>query len=364
MNKTSFNFNQKTKPLWWHSLDLPILNTGAIVEGRIIEKTSKALYLDLEKYGSGIIWGAEFLASSSIIENLKVGDVIKAKILSPENEGGFIELSLREADKEMGWKWIREVFNKNETISGKVLSANRGGLIIDVNNFQGFLPTSQMNEDHFPKVEGGDKEKILESLEKLISQEIKVKILEFNARENKIIFSEKKIDEEKLKILLEQYKIGDIVSGAIGKIVPNGAYLTLEDNPKIKGFIQLSDIDWQAVEKAEEILKIGEKHQAQIIALKDGELKLSLKALKKDPWLEKIEKYKEGQIVSAEVYKFVPFGALVKLEADIFGFIHSSEFGGLEEMKQKLEINKSYEFVIDSIKTEERRVNLKFHPVK
>jgi len=364
MNAAAFNFNQKTKPLWWHALDLPILNIGAIVEGRMVAKTAKALYVDLDKCGSGIIWGSEFNASSGLIDNLKPGDVIQAKVLSAENDLGFVELSLREANKEIGWKWIKDAYAKNETISGRVLSANRGGLIIQVNSFQGFLPTSQMNEEHFPRVDDGDKEKILESLEKLVGQEIKVKILEFNARENKIIFSEKKIDEEKMKTLLEKYKIGEKVSGTVSKINNFGVLLTLDDNPQIKGFISISDIDWQPVEKIEEAVKIGNKYEAQIISTKDGELRLSLKALKKDPWLEKIEKYHEGQSIRGEVYKFMPFGALVKLEPDIFGFIHSSEFGGLEEMEKRLEIKKSYEFILEAIKIKERRINLKLAPVK
>lgn len=364
MNTAAFNFNQKTKPLWWHALDLPMLNTGAIVEGTVVAKTAKALYVDLDKYGSGTIWGSEFLNSLGIIDGLKTGDLVKAKIVSLDNENGFIELSLREADKEMGWKWIKDAFTKNETVVGRVLNANRGGLIIQVNTFQGFLPTSQMNEEHFPRVDDGDKEKILESLEKLVGQEISVKILEFNARENKIIFSEKKIDQEKMAALLEKYKIGETLSGTISRLTNFGAFLTLDADPQIKGFISISDIDWQQIERIEDVIKIGEKHEAQVISTKDGELKLSLKALKKDPWLEKIEKYKEGQTISGEVYKFMPFGALIKLEPDVFGFIHSSEFGGLEEMQKQLEIKKSYDFTIEAIKAKERRINLKLQPAE
>ncbi len=358
-NKEQENTAQKLKPLWWHSIKLPSLNPGSIVDGNVIEKTSKALYLDLGDFGSGIIWGSEYNASSGMIDDLKIGDTIKVKVLSPENEKGFVDLSLQEANRDMGWRAMRDVCQKNEIIIGKVLSANRGGLIIQADTFQGFLPTSQMNDVHFPKVQDGDKEKILEELGKLVGKDIEVKVLEFNPRDNKIIFSERKIEDEKIQSLIEEkYKIGDKITATVTKIIGNGAIAQIE-NPQIKAFIPISEIDWQTVENPADFIKENEQYETQIVGLRDGELKLSIKALKQDPWMDKIEKYGEGQIISGEVYKFMPFGALVKIEPEMYGFIHSSEFGGLDEMKAKLELKKTYNFVIDSIKTKEKRINLK-----
>jgi len=358
-NKEQENTAQKLKPLWWHSIKLPSLNPGSIVDGNVIEKTSKALYLDLGDFGSGIIWGSEYNASSGMIDDLKIGDTIKVKVLSPENEKGFVDLSLQEANRDMGWRAMRDVCQKNEIIIGKVLSANRGGLIIQADTFQGFLPTSQMNDVHFPKVQDGDKEKILEELGKLVGKDIEVKVLEFNPRDNKIIFSERKIEDDKIQSLIEEkYKIGDKITATVTKIIGNGAIAQIE-NPQIKAFIPISEIDWQTVENPADFIKENEQYETQIVGLRDGELKLSIKALKQDPWMDKIEKYGEGQIISGEVYKFMPFGALVKIEPEMYGFIHSSEFGGLDEMKAKLELKKTYNFVIDSIKTKEKRINLK-----
>lgn len=369
MDKTNTNTNpalagQKNKPLWWHSLEPSILNPGVIVEGKVSERTKRSLYVDLGRYGSGVVWGLEFLVASGAISDLNIGDTIKTKVLSSENDRGLVELSLREVNREIGWQWIKGALNKNESVLGKVLSANRGGLIVSVNNFQGFLPTSQMSEEHFPKVEDGNKEKILEALEKLVGQEIKVRILEFNNRDNKMILSEKNLDDKSSGELLEKYKVGTTIEVTVNKLTNFGAYATMESDPQTKCFIQLADIDWKLIEKPEEIIKEGEKHQAQIIGARDGELKLSLKALKKDPWLEKTEAYKEGQSIQGEVYKFMPFGALIKLDAEIYGFIHSSEFGGLDKMKEALELKKIYEFTIETIKIKEKRINLKLSPAK
>jgi small subunit ribosomal protein S1 len=358
------NGTQKLKPLWWHSIKLPSLNPGSIIEGRVVEKTPKALYLDLGDLGSGVVWGSEFNASSGMIDDLKIDDMVKVKVLSPENEKGFVDLSLQEANRDMGWRAMKDISQKNEIIIGKVLSANRGGLIIQADTFQGFLPTSQMNDIHFPKVQDGDKEKILEELGKLVNKDIEVKVLEFNPRDNKIIFSERKIDDEKMQSLIEEkYKIGDKITATVTKIISNGAIAQVDDQ-QVRAFIPVSEIDWQPVENPADFIKENEQYETQIISLRDGELKLSIKALKQDPWMDKIEKYGEGQIIKGEVYKFMPFGALVKIEPEMYGFIHSSEFGGLDEMKAKLELKKTYNFIIDSIKTKEKRINLKASATK
>lgn len=351
------------KPIWWHSLSFPRLAPGNLVEGKIIKKTPRALYLDLDKYGIGIVWGAEFLASLDFIEDLKIGDQIQAKVINPENRRGFVELSLKEVRQEQNWQEIKEIFQKGLPVVGEAISANRGGLILKVGNFQGFLPTSQMSEEHFPEVENGDKEKILEELEKFIGKKITVQILEFSPQNNKIIFSEKKVKEAHLKELLKQYHPDQIVKARVVKFDDRAVVVNLIDNPELQGIVPFSELDWQPVENPEEILKIGEVYQFKIINLKDDEIKLSLKALKKDPWLEIIEeRYQSGKVVKGEVFKFLPIGAVIKLEPEIFGFVHSSEFGGVEEMKRQLELNKIYDFIVENVKIKERRINLK--PIK
>lgn len=348
------------KPNWWHHLNFPRLAPGNLVEGRVLKKTPRALYLDLGEYGVGIVWGAEFLASLDFIEELKIGDQVQAKIVEPENRQGFVEVSLREARQEQNWQEIKEAFQKNLPLVGEVISANRGGLILRVGNFQGFLPTSQMSEEYFPEVEGGDKEKILEELEKFIGEKIIVQILEMSPQNNNIIFSEKKVKEERIKELLKQYHLDQVIEAKVIKFGEGRVIVSFVDNPEIKGIIPFSELDWQTVEKPEEILKVGEVYRFKIIALKEDEVKLSLRALKKDPWLEIVErKYSLGKVVKGEVFKFLPIGVVIKLEPEIFGFVHSSYFGGVEEMKKQLELNKTYDFIVESIKIKERRIDLK-----
>jgi len=349
----------RKKPNWWHSVDIPKLNANTIIEARVLRKTPKALYLDLNHYGTGLIWGAEFNKSLDAINNLKEGDKIRVKVLNPENEFGMVEVSLQDIVQQNQYQWVKEAMDKNEILIGKVIGANRGGLLLKINDTQGFLPTSQMSETHFPKVEGGDKEKILEALEKLINKEIKVKILSFDPSDGKIIFSEKKIEEDQIKDLVNQYKVGDIVEGYLFKITSGGAIISLKNHPLIKAFLPLEEASWNPIDDLNVILKPDTLYQFKITSInKNKEIIVSLKALQQDPVIEKLKQYQPGQVVKGIVYKFLPFGALVQIEPDIFGFIHSSEFGGIEEMKKQISLNQEMEFKITSINTNEKRINL------
>ncbi len=359
MDKIQINQNVK-KPAWWHILRLPNINTKAIIEGSVISKTKQSLYVDLGEIGTGIVWGKEFLLSSKSIEPLKIGGKVRVKIIGLDNGQGLIELSLQEASKEAGLEKIKDIIQKNETIIGKVVAVNRGGLIIQVNNFQGFLPTSQMSRKNFPKVDDGNKEKILEELNKLNGKEIPIKILNFISSENKIIFSEKKIEEEEnRKIIEEKYKIGDIISGIIEKIKQGEVVFKIEKEESIRGFIPFSEVSWKESDNILDLIKIGDKRKVKIIGFRDSEIKLSLRELDKDFWIKISEKYKIDQVISGKVHKFIPLGALIEIEDSVYGFIHSSELGGLEEMEKKLKLGEKYEFLISGIKKEEKRFDLK-----
>jgi ribosomal protein S1 len=124
--------------------------------------------------------------------------------------------------------------------------------------------------------------------------------------------------------------------------------------------IHISELDHTIVENPKELVKINDGIKAKIIDIKDGKIFLSLKALKEDPWEKVSEKFKERQAVEGKIYKLNPFGAIVILENNFQGMIHISEFDGDQtKMEKEMIIGKSYSFIIDSIKTDERRINLK-----
>ena len=336
-----------------------IFKPGDLVDGKIIKKAPKAVYFDLGPFGTGIVYGMELMNAQDILRNAKDGDTITGKVIETENEEGYVELSLREVGKQRAWQEIKELKEKGEVVSVKVSGANSGGLMTEVNSLKAFIPVSQLSASHFPKVEDGDKAKILEELKKLVGIEIKVKIIDVNPRSNKLILSEREIVSENVKELLAKYNVGDVVDGIIGGVADFGAFLQFADNPSIEGLIHISELDHRLIDNPKDVVKIGDAVKAKILEIKDGRVTLSLKALKPNPWDQAEEKYKAGGEYSGNVLRFNPFGAFVGLDADIQGLIHVSEFGGVEEMKKQIEVGKSYIFKVDSVKPTEKRIILK-----
>jgi len=339
---------------------LAVLKSGDLIEAILISKESKTAYFDLGPFGSGVVYGREFAKAASVLKTLEVGGKISAKIIDPENDNGYAELSLSEADAQKNWEVIKNLKESGEIITVKALGANSGGLIAEVNKIKAFIPVSQLSAEHYPKVDDGDRGKILEGLKKLVNQELKVKVMDFKPKSAKLILSERETVQDNSRELLNQYKAGDVVDGIISGVTDFGAFMKFTMNPKIEGLIHISELDHKLIENPKEIVKLDDAVKAKIIDIKDGRVSLSLKALKPDPWAKVEEKYKAGQEITGKVTRFNPFGAFIALDPEIQGLIHISEFGGSqEEMKKQLELGKSLQFKIEMLKPSEKRIILK-----
>jgi small subunit ribosomal protein S1 len=336
------------------SFNIP--KSGDVVEGKIVAIKPQTIYLDLEGFKTGIILGKEIKENPQEFKNIKTGDLITVKTINLENEDGYVEVSLLKAGEEKKWQTLKEKMEKGEIIEANVLKANKGGLMIEIGGIEAFMPVSQLSSSHYPRVEGGDKQKILQALNKLISKTIKLKIIDLDPREKKLIVSEKAAEEKKFKKTLEKYKVGDTVEGKVTGIVDFGVFVKFGD---LEGLIHISEIDWQIIDNPAEFFKVGDKIKAKIVEIEEDKISLSTKTLKENPWQKVREKYETGQIVKGAVRKFNPFGAFIKLDKNIQGLAHISEFGTEKKMKEMLEIDKKYEFRIISIKPSEYRMALK-----
>jgi len=338
---------------------ISFLRGGDLIEAKFLKKTPQAAYFDLGKFGTAILYGLELANARNMLKSLKVGDGVTAKILNLENENGLVEISLASALQQKNWQELKELMERDEVLTVKIIGANSGGLIANINEIKSFLPVSQLANEHYPRVDSGEKNKILEELRKLVGREMGVKIIDLNPRTNKLIISERGATEQSIKELVGQYKVGDIVDVIISGMADFGVFVRFADNPAIEGLIRIFEINHRLINNPKEALNINEAVKAKIIEIKDGRVFLSLKALKPDPWESAQEKFKEGEEATGIVYEFNPFGAYINLEHGLQGLIHVAEFGSLEEMNKNLEIGKSYRFIIESIKPEEKRIILK-----
>ncbi|MBI1975764.1 MAG: S1 RNA-binding domain-containing protein [Candidatus Vogelbacteria bacterium] len=331
---------------------------GDLAVGRVIGHDKLTLYINLEPFGTGIIFGREYLGTRDLIKKIKIGDEITAKVIEGENENGYVELSLKEARQAVIWKDAEQAIKEKRILELSIKDANKGGLLIEWQGILGFLPASQLSSDHYPRVADGDKDKIMEELKKLIGKTISVSIITADPKEEKIIFSEKAGNEQDKHEIIAKYNLGDVLSGTVTGVVDFGVFLKLEEG--LEGLVHISEIDWSLVDDPKTRFKVGDSVQVKVIEIKDSKISLSIKALKENPWKKAAERYNKGAEVSGVVIKYNRHGALVSIEEGIAGLVHVSEFASPEELRQTLELGKTYRFTINLFDPKEQRMTLSY----
>ncbi len=334
-----------------------IPKVGELVEGTVLNVSKSEVALDIAGLTTGIIRGKEIYDESGEYSKIKVGDKVSATVLELENEQGLMELSFRYAGHQKAWGNLENLMKNEELVEAKIIDANKGGLMGKIGNVIGFLPVSQLNTEHYPRVEGGDKSKILIALKKFIGQSLKVKIIDLHENEEKLIVSEKSAWEEKQQKAIQGFKVGDVVSGKVTAVVDFGAFVEFGSN--LEGLVHISELAWQRIENPKEIIKTGDKIKAEIISIEGSRISLSMKKLIEDPWKNVAKRYKVDQKVTGKVLKINPFGAFVELDKDIHGLAHVSEMGGkTSQPEDMMEEGKTYDFTIISLEPQEHRLGL------
>lgn len=336
---------------------------GEVVEGVIIKCEGSRIFVDLGNT-TGIIYGLEYQLGRHILRSLKEGDMVAAKVTQLENEDGYIELSVSDADMDRRWNEIKEMKAQKTQVALKVLEANKGGLVIEWQGVRGFLPVSQLSQEHYPRVEGGDKQRILSELSKFIGEDFMVIVLDYDQKDEKLIFSEKGSTPEEVKVKLATYKVGEEREGEVSGVVEFGIFVRFEDN--LEGLVHISELDWSLVNDPSKLYSVGDKTKVKVIGVEGDKISLSIKALKPDPWKE--AGYKKGDIVQGKVTRLSKIGAFIQvldeskpeISGKLYGLSHISEFGSQEKMDEAVKIDTIYPFQIALIDTEAHKLSLLF----
>ena len=334
-------------------------SAGDLVEGAIIAIERGKVYVDLPPFGTGIIYGREYLNAADVLRKANVGDVISAKVVDPEGVEGYIELSLKEARQAAIWGEAEQAIAAQTIYTIAPEEANKGGLILSWQGIQGFLPASQLAKEHYPRVPEGDKDKILAELGKLVGKPLSVRIITADAKEGKLIFSERAGDETEEKAsLIDKYQVGDVVEGEVTGVVDFGVFVKLE--PGLEGLVHISELDWGLVEDPHALVAVGESVRVKVIDIKDGKVSLSIKALKENPWHAAANRYKKGMEVPGVIIKYNKHGALASIEEGVAGLVHVSEFATPQELRETLELGKTYPFAITLFEPKDQRMTLAY----
>lgn len=344
---------------------LKTFSSGEVVRGTILDIAPNSLYVDLGAQGVGIVFGRELLDAADTFRTAKAGDAVEAVVLDMENDQGYVELSLRSASQEKSWADLEAKRDSGDIFPTQILDANKGGVIVRVAGITGFLPVSQLSAEHYPRVEGGDKQRILERLRQYAGKFFNVRVITADRREGKLIVSEKAAMTREMEDALMTLKEGAVIEGTVSGIVEFGVFMKFAyQGQELEGLAHISELAWQRVDDPNEYVKVGATAKALVLNVEKTRISLSLKRLRPDPWLTVEEKYKVGGQVEGEVLKLTPFGAFVKLDEDIHGLAHVSELSDKEGVRPEdvLKVGEKRPFYIISIESSEHRLGLSLKP--
>jgi len=337
-----------------HDDSVKQLAAGETISGKVLSLRKHEVLIDLGAQGVGYVPRREVGFSRS----LKEGDEVTASVVDAELDNGYSLLSLRKAAKERGWEEVSAKCDSGEIIEVSPYDANRGGLLVEYEGVRGFLPVSQLSAEHYPRVGSNDKDEILQRLNSLVGQTLKVRILDCDRKANKLIFSEKEAIKDGLAERFEKMKIGDAVKGVVTGVVDFGVFVNVEG---IEGLVHISEISWERVNNPSDYVKVGQTIEAKIISIDKDRLSLSIKQLTQDPWLDEVEQFKPGTEVEGTVTRITPFGAFVQISPAVEALVHISELGSdnTVDPEKVFTLNERKKFVVLEVDKENRKISLR-----
>ncbi len=336
---------------------------GDVIAGQVIAASRNEVRIDIDGVAVGVVRGQGLYNESPTYSQLKAGDTAEATVLELENENGELELSFREAGYKKTWDELENLVKSGDPVQATIVEANKGGLIAMVASARGFLPVSQLSPDNYPRVQGGDKQKILEKLKGFIGKELTTRVIDIDKKEEKVIVSEKAVWEESKKKLLEKFEVGQTVKGSITALTSFGAFVEFEG---VEGLIHISELTWKRINHPSDVVKSGDAVEAQIIEISGAKIFLSVKRLSDDPWKGLEAQMKPGDKVKGKVIKVQPFGLVVEITETVHGLAHISMLSNdnVSDINAVANVGDEMEFEIVEINPAAHRLALKVPGVK
>ncbi len=289
-----------------------------VVKGIVVKQENDGFLVDIGAKTEAFLPNREISNSpdKNYSEYLKIGEVKEFYLLREEgnDEDSKILVSLKKLSCAKAWQNLQSSKINNETVSAKVVSLVRGGVIVEVMDLRGFIPASQLRTGS--------------PFDGLVGQSIEAKILEADAKRNKLILSQRQaIAEQREQVvddIISNLELDSVVKGEVVRIADFGAFIDING---VDGLLPISEISWQRIKHPSDIISLGQHLEVKILKI-DTELKrisLSLKRMGDNPWEEIENKFEEGQIIRGTVNKVTSFGAFINIFPGVEALLPSAE---------------------------------------
>ncbi len=316
------NASSEMAELLEQALPPKTVRKGAVIEGVVISVDADGIMVDVGLKTEGIVPPEEMRSlAPGDKESLNPGDKLLVMLLGDEGQSGMSVLSLDRAQEERKWRELEQYMEDGSDLTGRVVGHNRGGLEVDFQGIQGFVPFSQA----IPIPRNEDNEKAIEAR---VGQEAQFNILEMNRERGRLVLSERaiwqRLRNEAQERLLSHLEEGAVLKGRVASIRGFGAFINLGD---MDGLIPFTELSWGRVKAVSDVLKVGQEVDVYVMQV-DKESKkvtLSLRRTQSDPWETIGERYYAGQRIRGTAIRIADFGVFVQLEEGIDGLIHISE---------------------------------------
>ncbi len=331
-----------------------------IVEGTVVQVKREEAYVDIG-YKQEIAIPKKELAvpePDSAEDVVKVGDKIKVYIQSLGGENGGV-LSKIKADAEVVWDELRAVKNHNEdpetedieTVDAKITNVVRGGLTATVNGLRGFIPASQVDL-HFVK-----------DLTPYVGQTVKALPIEIESHKRRLVLSRRQFLEHEREIKQQEVfstlHEGEILDGVVKRLVDYGAFI---DIGGVDGLAHISDLSWERISQPSDVLKVGQEVKVYVknVDPEAHRISLSIKQTQRDPWLDKAEQFKEGELIEGKIVKLAKFGAFMEIEPGFDGLIPMGELSDrrIENAEEAVQVGDIVKVKILRIDQKRKRISL------
>lgn len=331
------------------------LRRGEIRNAIILEVRDREIIVDLNAKQDGIVKSEDLeRLDPEFREGLKSGEEVPVYILNPQDPDGNLVVSINMGLQRYDWEKARQLMEREEVDSVRVIGSNRGGILVRWKRLEGFIPSSHLTSVNL----SGDRR---DGANELIGKDLVVKVIEVEQDRRRLIFSEREAQKEwraqQKARLLAELKEGDVVKGTVTGLRDFGAFVNLGG---ADGLIHVSELAWHRVDHPRDVLKVGQEIEVYVLSLdrSTNRIALSRKRLLPDPWSDAAERYHEGQLVEGTVTNVVDFGAFVALDNGLEGLLHLSEMGdgSLKEPHSYVQKGDRLTLRISHLEPDKRRV--------
>ena len=324
---------------------------GSIVTGTVVAIENDFVIVNAGLKSEGVIPLEQFRNDKGEVD-LKVGDEVRVALEALEDGFGSTVLSRERAKRAESWGVLEQAYEAGESVHGHIVGRVRGGLTVEVNGLNAFLPGSLV--DIRP----------LRDTSHLEGQELEFRIVKLDQRSNNLVVSRRAVLEEvyskEREKLLEKMEEGLVVKGIVKNLTDYGAFIDLGG---IDGLLHITDIAWKRVKHPSEVLNVGDEIDVKVLKY-DPERKrvsLGLKQLQEDPWNQLTKEYTVGSKVKARVTNLTDYGCFAEISTGVEGLVHVSEMDWTNKNihpSKAVQVGEEIEVMILDIDQQRRRISL------